>query len=421
MTAIDSEVLDLLRDRPQLLRIAAAINSTRSIRRQRRSVRFALVAMLAVVGTVIAVVLSFSERGPSLTDRALAALGTGPVIHAVVQYSSPKDVVVNLATGESYERIHATEYWFDRARSLLHTRLTTDGRMLTEIVETPAGSDSDLGHYPGGLAAQLDPALAGFVTRYREALASGQAKVVGQEQVDGRDVTLLRIRLDHGASEDVGVDSATYRPLFFRVNLQPRVGSISREIPTWQVATIESLPRDPSYFAKPTLSAPRPTGGGGGPTRELTPDQAANALERTALWVGRRFNAVRLARVQFQQVQTDYTDGSRHEGNKLKFTYGDLGPTGRLRTSEPWLIVAEAASVAASYQLGFNDGGDPPAPEGSIVVKDNSLFVQPSHPAIPERAEWTGRLIRNGMYIELSASSRELLLAAARALGPLRP
>ena len=36
--------------------------------------------------------------------------------------------------------------------------------------------------------------------------------------------------------------------------------------------------------------------------------------------------------------------------------------------------------------------------------------------AIPERAEWTGKLIPNGMYIELNASSRELLLAAARAL-----
>ena len=56
-----------------------------------------------------------------------------------------------------------------------------------------------------------------------------------------------------------------------------------------------------------------------------------------------------------QQVQTAYTDGSTH-GNKLEFTYGDLGRTGRLLGSEPWLIVGEAASVAASYQLGFNDG-----------------------------------------------------------------
>jgi len=420
VTAIDSELLDLLRDRPELLRVASAISETQPVgRRRRRLLRIAVVAALAAVGVAVALVVSLSGRGPSLVDRALAAVGTEPVIHAVVDYSSPNDLVVNLATGKSYERVHATEYWYDPARSLLHTRLTTDGRMLTEIVETPTGSDSDLGHYPGGLAAQLDPALAGFVTHYREALASGEAKIIGHEEVAGRDVTLLRITLDQGESEDVGVDSATYRPLFFRANPRPGVGIVG-SIPTWQVATIESLPRDPSFFAKPALSPPRPTGGGSGSAQEQTPAQAANAIERPALWVGSRFNDLPLARIELQQVQTEYTDGSKHNGNKLEFTYGDLGPTGRLRGSQPWLIVAEAASVAASYQLGFNDGGDPPAPEGSMVLEDNSIFAGPGHPAIPERAEWTGKLIRNGMYIELSASSRDLLLAAARALEPLR-
>jgi hypothetical protein len=241
--------------------------------------------------------------------------------------------------------------------------VTTDSQMLTEIVETPNGSDSDLGHYPGGLAAQLDPALAGFVTHYREALASGEAKVVGHEQVDGRDVTLLGITRDHGDTEDVGLDSATYRPLFFRANPQPGVGIVGK-IPTWHVATIESLPRDPSYFVKPALSPPRPTGGGSGSTQELTPSEAAKALEQPALWVGARFSDLLLARIELQQVQTDYTDGSKHNGNKLELSYGDLGPNGRLRVSQPWLIVDEATSVAASYQLGFNDGGDPQRPKG---------------------------------------------------------
>jgi hypothetical protein len=420
VTAIDSELLDLLRDRPDLLRIAASISETRPVARRRRGlVGIAVVATLAAVGVAFALVVSLSGRGPSLVDRALAAVGTEPVIHAVVEYSSPNDVVVNLATGKSHERVHATEYWYDPVRSLLHTRLTTDGRMLTEIVETPTGSDSDLGHYPGGLAAQLDPALAGFVTHYREALASGEAKVVGHEEVDGRDVTLLRITLGHGESEDVGIDSATDRPLFFRANPRPGVGIVGK-IPTWQVATIESLPRDRSYFAKPARSAARPTGGGSGNAQEVTQAQAANALERPALWVGARFNNLPLARVELQRVQTQYTDGSKHDGDKLAFTYGDLGPTERLRASEPWLIVGEAASVAASYQLGFNDGGDPPAPEGSIVLEGNSIFAVPGQPAAPERAEWTGKLIRNGMYIELSAPSRDLVLAAARALEPLR-
>jgi hypothetical protein len=57
-------------------------------------------------------------------------------------------------------------------------------------------------------------------------------------------------------------------------------------------------------------------------------------------------------------------------------------------------------------------GGEPPAPEGSIVLEQNSIFAVPGHPAIPAQAEWTGELIHDGMYVPLSASSRGLLLAA---------
>jgi hypothetical protein len=417
MSRIDSELLELLRDRPDLLRIATAVADTRPTPRRRRGVfRLAVVAALVAVGVTIALVASFSGRGPSVVDRALAAIGTGPVIHAVVEYSHPNDVVVDLASGKSYERVHRTEYWYDRERSFLHTRLTTDGKMLTEIVETPTGSDSDLGHYPGGIAAQLDPALAGFVTHYHEALASGKAKIVGHEQVAGRDVMLLRITLDHGDTEEVGVDSATYRPLFFGANPRPTVGV--GKIPTWHVAVIESVPRDPSYFAKPDLSPPRPTGGRGSETSKITLEQAANALDQPALWLGARFSDLPLARIELEHVQTDYTDGSKHDGTKLELSYGHIGPNGRVR-AQPWLIVGEAASVAASYQLGFNDGGDPPAPEGSMVVEDNSIFATAGRRAIPERAEWTGKLIRGGIYVALSASSRDLLLAAAHALEPL--
>ena len=40
-------------------------------------------------------------------------------------------------------------------------------------------------------------------------------------------------------------------------------------------------------------------------------------------------------------------------------------------------------------------------------------FTHRTRPAIREGAEWTGKLIRDGIFTELSASSRDLLLAAA--------
>jgi hypothetical protein len=381
MSTLDTEVRILLHDR-------------------RRRLRVAIVAAVAAVAVGVALVTSWPRGGPNVVDRALAALGTAPVIHAVVQYSSPNDVVIDLATGKVRERVHATEYWYDRERSVLHTRLLTDGKMLTEIVETPAGSDSDLGHYPGGIAAQLDPALAGFVTRYREALANGAAQIVGHETVDGAEVTLLRIDLGHGTTEDVAVDGHSYRPLFFTYEHQRQIG------PTWHVAEIESVGRDPSYFAKPERSEARPTGSGGSTSREITPREAASALERPSVWLGPSFDGLRLEQLTLAEDDVDYTDGTKHTGRRLELTYGGK--------SDP-LVVGESASVAGSYQLGFNDGGDPPAPGGSLVLEANAGFVLPAGSPRPP-LEWTGKLIRNGLYLEIRGPSREIVLAAARAL-----
>lgn len=412
MSTIDSELLELLRDRPDLLTVATAVSETQPLvlRRRRRARRFGVVAAFGAIVLAVTLVTSWPSGGPNVVERALAAIGTGPIVHAVVERSSPDDVVVNLATGAARERSHEIEYWYDRERSFLHTRLLTDAEMLTEIVETPTGSDSDLGHYPGGIAARLDPALAEFVTQYRDALANGIAKVIANEKIDGREVTVLRIELGHGGVEDVAVDRDSYRPLFITYSQQ------GQRMTRWRVATIESLPRNPSYFAKPERSAPRPTGGTVTEGGEIAPAQAARALERPALWLGTRFGDLPLARIEQSAVETDFTDGTKHDGVKLELTYGETMPNGRLIPSGPWVVIGEAASIAGSYQLGFNDGGDPAAPEGSMVLENQRIFAAYPDRPIPERAEWTGKLISGGVYIEIRASGRQLALDAARGL-----
>ncbi|HEX9380106.1 MAG TPA: hypothetical protein VF891_01295 [Gaiellaceae bacterium] len=396
MSTIDTEILDLLRDRPDLLRLATAV--AEAGRPPRRILRVSVAATVTAIAAAVALVTAWPNGGPNVVDRALAALSTGPVIHAVVERSSPNNLVVDLATGDARERIHTIEYWYDRERSALHTRLLTDGKMLTEIVETPTGSDSDLGHYPGGIAAQLDPALAGFVTQYREALADGTAKIVGHNG----DVTLIRFSTGYGGTEDVGVDGASYRPLFFTYNHEGQPGQ------RWRVATIDSIARDPADFAKPELSAPRPTGAGGNRTEPIEPAQAANALGRPPVWLGETFRDLPLTGVALATDETTYTDGTKTPGRWLVLTYGKTDA----------IVIGEAASVAGSYQLGFNDGGDPPAPEGSIVLEGDQRIVVPPGSA-PPPVEWSGRLIRKGLYIEIRASSRQLVLGVARALRDL--
>jgi hypothetical protein len=413
VSAIDTEVLEILQERPELLRLATAIAETQPRPQLRRRRRIAIVAAAAVIALAVALVTSWPSGGPNVVERALAAMGSGPIVHAVVERFSPDDVVVNLATGASKERTHQIEYWYDRERSFLHTRLLTDGTMLTEIVETPTGSDSDLGHYPGGIAAQLDPGLAGFVTQYREALANGVARVIGNDKIDGREVTVLRIELGHGGVEDVAVDRDSYRPLLVTYTQD------GRTMTTWRIPTIESVPRNASYFAKPQRSAPRPTGGTATEGEEITPARAVRELERPPLWLGARFNDIPLDRIEQAPVETTYTDGTRHEGVKLELTYGETRPNGRLIPSGPWVVIGEAASIAASYALGFNDGGDPAAPPGWIAVENQRIFAAYPDRPIPERAQWTGRLMRGGLYIEIRASDRQLVLDAARSLNEI--
>ena len=394
MTTIDAEVLELLRTRPELLRVADAVSHAGRSAPRRRRITAAVLAV--AVATGIALVATWPRGGPGVVDRALAAIGGGPVLHAVVAYSSPTDVVVDLATGKSRARVHTTEYWYDRERSMLHTRLLTDGKMLTEIVETPTGSDSDLGHYPGGFAAQLDPALAGFVTHYRDALANGAAQIVGHEP----GVTILRFSTGHGATEDVAVDNDSYQPLFFTYHHQGQVG------PTWHVRSIESTARNPADFAKPPRSAPRPTGGGESPAQEISLAQTSTALEHPPAWVGTSFDGLPLEHIALSTDTAEYTDGTTHEGKRLVLQYG----------KDDALVIGEAATTAGSYQLGFNDGGDPPAPEGSIALQSDRGLVLPgaAGPTV-----WTGKLVRGDLYVQLRATSRDLVLAAARALQPI--
>lgn len=58
----------------------------------------------------------------------------------------------------------------------------------------------------------------------------------------------------------------------------------------------------------------------------------------------------------------------------------------------------------------MEDGGDPPPPAGSIAITRG----------FGRSDSWEGELRSHGLYVSLDAPSREQLLAAARALRPVR-
>jgi hypothetical protein len=53
------------------------------------------------------------------------------------------------------------------------------------------------------------------------------------------------------------------------------------------------------------------------------------------------------------------------------------------------------------------------------VLENQRVFAASSGRPVLEPAEWTGELIRDGVYIKLRASSRQLLVDAAKALEPM--
>lgn len=384
----DPELLELVRDDPRLLAIADAVAETqRPARRRAVGGRVAAVAVAVAAAVAIALVAPLQERGPSFVDRALAAVGGGPVVHAVVEYSWDHDVVVEIATGEERQRIHRTEYWYDEARQTLRTRLLTDGVQLTEIVETPQGTWADVGDLGPGDAAELDPALAGFVNGYRDALSDGSAEVVGDSTVDGRAAKLIQFRPDAGGGvQEVAVDAETYRPLRFQHTYPPD----GRRSPEWRVVSIESLPRDPSIFAPPELSPPRPAQGTALEADTIGLEKVESTLGTKPLGLDRA-----VERVELQRVRAGLTDGSKIEGVVIRIEYAD------------GLRVSQAVDPAGLYALGIDDGGDPTAPDGSMSVYSD------------RRPHWQGELVVGKVGVVVDAPTRELLLEAARELRPL--
>lgn len=384
----DPEVVGLLEDEPQLLALADAIAATQR-RPHRVPPRALALAAAFALASGVALLAPWGERGPDVVDRARAALGSGPVLHAVVAYSAD-DAIVDLETGRSTPRIHETEYWHDAARSMFRAKLSTDGVRISEVVATPRGGLSDIGRWTAGPAgAVLDPLLAEFATGYRQALEDGHAREVGRTTVDGRGAVVLEIERSRSETTTVIVDDETYRPLQF---YSTYVGG--RRSPTLTVVEIETLPREPSQFADPAPSRVRPTTGTGTELGPSTFDEVERELGTRPLWLGGRFVASSYPVIERSRMRVTLSDGRTLAGTVVQLAYGRIH-------------IAMAREPDAEFILGV-DMGEPMPPAGSIAITHD--WGGPRN--------WSGKLRAHGFWISIVAPTREDLLDAARSLEP---
>jgi hypothetical protein len=196
MTVRDREVLELLRDEPELLAIADAVAETERPSALLSPARWLAAVALAAVALFALVLAAPWDRGGGggVLDRALAAIGTkGPVTHLTTRLDSP---AAEPLTAESF---------YEPRTHLLRVVTRDEGRIVSDF--TTKATEDQFTTFPG---------LLDTVAFYRAALANGQAKVVGTGDWHGRPVYWVELEKGGGFQLRIGIDRSTYRPIVFR-------------------------------------------------------------------------------------------------------------------------------------------------------------------------------------------------------------
>ena len=379
----DREILDLFRERPDLLAVADAVSATqapaKAPRARSRMLGVAVVPAVAALAAVVLLVLAapWRNEGPSIDSRlffqrALAVVGTRPVLHFVIEYSSPNDVIVNLSTGEERSSVHRTEFWNDRRRHLMRVRWSTDGGPSGEIVSrspTPAFA--------------FDP-FFGFATQYRDALEHGRARITGETEVNGRPAVQMEFTApppNSSFKQIVTVDAETFRPL-----------TVAQGATLIRVVEIETLRRAPSLFkprATPAFAGYSGFGlnlGGD----EISRADAERILGGQPLGLGKTPDSTR--RGEFDGT---LTNGRTVKGVYVELTYDDV-------------TVALVRDERSPHGFGFDSAVQPTPPPGSISVMSG-------------RDRAVGLLSRDGFSVRVTGPSTDAVVEAARELAPLSP
>ena len=393
---------ELIAPDPQPTRWESVIDAadTANRKRWRWLVRAVSVSGLAIVAVALALAWPFGGGvHGTVLERAAATIGDGPVLHFVVR-GGWGGTLIDLKTGRR-TYLHATEeFWYEPEHGI-HEVSRFAGVAQTDAI------------YPPGRFSSLDRTLASLATRYRQALRDGSALVLGRDFVEGHAVYWIRIDSEmlpdagnklHTWSHEVAVSQETFEPVAIRNMRDGKPGPNGDSV----VLRAESVPEDRDNFTRMTRDLSRlpmkmvRTG-------SLTPSEASAVLGRPALWAGRSVAGLGLARIWKDERGEGYDPKSKRWAKTYTgatFYYGALDSSGnpaspagasRAATPAPFVQVDESRTLDLGFQRVVVHYSPP---EGSILVFDPGIAVTQ----------------KDGLYLELEASSESLLLAAARAL-----
>jgi hypothetical protein len=361
-------------------------------------------AALVTIAAVVALALAwpFGAESPTLFERALAAVGDGPVVRVVLQ-TEWGGTLVDLGTGERTALRGERELWFD------------PGRGVREVLRFGGTVEHDVVRPVGELAAHERKTLLGLVEGYRRALRSGEARVVGEGTVDGIPVYWLRIHSEllpdvadgrlHEWAQEVAVSRATYAPVYFRETRDgepgPDTGSRVLRMESFPAHAVDLAPRqDPLVGVAMSV----------GTVGDVALGDASRLLGRPALWPGPSVGGLRLARASELRLRSGYSRDTRtwaEEVRGLELFYGKLTEEGAPRGAtvpdygEPFVVVREVPRLHPAFRTGLRNYVPPPA---RVLLSAGGR---------------NGLLRRDRLVVAIEGSSPELVLAAARALRPV--
>jgi hypothetical protein len=382
MSIRDPEVLEALRDEPELLAIADAVEETQRPPRSSRRRALSRSAVLVVVGAaaLVAVLLwpSGGGRNPIL-DRALAAIGNGPVLHLVSRAPTGQELV-NLKTGRTTLPTFEFESWSDRSLRRFHFLIRENGRVVAELLY-PQDRTRDM-HVDAP-----DAAYAAFWSGYRRALSSGKAKIVRKGSLYGRPVYWLTF---NSPRNEVAVDRRTYKPVAFR-----SISPSGRHFDT-RVLLARTEPFSTSAFKRRT-STPNPVTGGVDSSELRVSPLGPGSPGRPWLRAGSTIAGLKLVAV----LRTRTTSG-RKTTNGFELVYGSQGDLSRSLTIDearhPDELSKWKGIPKGFMRFSVGEGGESNRP--------------------PYKS-WTGYLVRHGVYVSITTGvSRAAFFEAARALRP---
>jgi hypothetical protein len=370
-------------------------------RSRARTARIGLAFAVVAAAAVAVLAWPSAERGGVL-ERALAAVGEGPILHAVLR-GEWGGTEISLETGARRPVHGETEVWYDLERG----RLRMLSRMGTVVT-------SDLLHDTDEPPAHLE-ALG---RDYREALETGSARVVGEGTVDSEPVVWITIRSEllpdvadgkeHGWAQQVAVSRRTFKPVALRETRDGKVGPNTQQ----RVLRLElRSERDGDFTA-----AARPEAGASFKTdrTEIELEQAISILGAPPLWLGPSHAGLPLGAVYRETTSIGRREGERgpvvweEDHVAVVFFYATLGDdpsTFRKErvplANQPLVSLTESTTETSLHVL---------RPAGGYVPPEGSVFV-----AAGARR---GIVRAGGVTVEIAGGHEQAILAAARALEP---